>query len=202
MKYQLNKEKFKALHFQQFQQSVKKYTILLVDDEEENLQLVASILKPHYHILTASDGQAALDLIKNDANPSRIQCIIADQRMPQMTGVELLKQTILLIPKTIRMILTAYKEVDVILEAVNEGHVYKFLTKPIDSVDLEITVKRALEAYELDDISSDEERFNVIGMAHGRLLYVVYTWRGSKIRIISARKTEKYEEKQYHNYYR
>ncbi len=55
---------------------------------------------------------------------------------------------------------------------------------------------------ELDETSSDEERFNVIGMAQGRILYVVYTWRRSNIRIISARKAEKYEEKEYYNYYR
>ena len=55
---------------------------------------------------------------------------------------------------------------------------------------------------ELDDTFSDEERFNVIGMAQGRILYVVYTWRRSNIRIISARKAEKYEEKEYYNYYR
>ena len=55
---------------------------------------------------------------------------------------------------------------------------------------------------ELDDTSSDEERFNVIGMSQGRILYVVYTWRRNNIRIISARKAEKYEEKKYFNYYR
>lgn len=54
---------------------------------------------------------------------------------------------------------------------------------------------------ELDDTSSDEERFNIIGTAHGRILFVVYTWRKAKIRIISARKAVKHEEKQYYNYY-
>lgn len=55
---------------------------------------------------------------------------------------------------------------------------------------------------ELDDTSSNEERFNVIGMAQGRILTVVYTWRGANIRIISVRKAEKYEEREYYNYYR
>lgn len=55
---------------------------------------------------------------------------------------------------------------------------------------------------ELDDTFSDEERFNMIGMSQGRILYVVYTWRETNIRIISARKVEKYEEREYYNYYR
>ncbi len=122
----------------------------MVDDESINLQVVANFLAPHYEVLTAADGQAALDLIQNRSGSDSIQCIIADQRMPRLTGVEFLKRSIPILPKAIRIILSAYTDVEVILEATNEAHIYQYLTKPIDPRKLLITIQRALETYELE----------------------------------------------------
>ena len=128
----------------------KKYTLLIVDDEENNLSSISRILSALYNIITAQDGKEALELIRKDENPHRIQLILSDQRMPRMTGVEFLKQTIHIIPKAIRMILTGFMDIDATIGAINDGQVYKYLTKPIDPQYLLITIKRALEAYELE----------------------------------------------------
>ncbi len=128
----------------------KEHTILLVDDEEANLRTLVDLLEDDYHLLVANSGYEALDLIKNDPNPERIHLIISDQRMPRMTGVEFLKQTIPIIPKTIRMILTGFIDLDATLSAINEGKIYKFFTKPLEPQDMLITIKRALDVYNLE----------------------------------------------------
>lgn len=128
----------------------KKYTLLLVDDEAANLRFLSGLLEKEYNILTATDGQEALDLIMKDPDPQRIDLIITDQRMPKMTGVEFLTEIMPTIPNTVRMILTGFTDVEAVIEAINQSKVYKFLTKPIDGNDLTITIQRALEAYDLE----------------------------------------------------
>lgn len=128
----------------------KKHTLLLVDDEAANLRFLQGLLEKEYNIITASDGQEALELVINDPNPKRIDLILTDQRMPRMTGVEFLKESISTIPDTVRMILTGFTDIEAIIDAINQSKVYKYLTKPLEPEDLKITVKRALEAYELE----------------------------------------------------
>ena len=72
----------------------KKHTILVVDDESENLRAIESALKKEFEVMTANDGQEALELIQTMENPQSIHLIISDQRMPRMTGIEFLKKTI------------------------------------------------------------------------------------------------------------
>ncbi len=148
MKIVIDKQKLKSIQDQKV--VLKKYTILLVDDEPVNIDALTMILEEKYTILQAYTGNEALALIKNDPNPSRINLIISDQRMPGMSGVDFLKQTITIIPKTIRMILTGFTDINDIIGSINEGQVYKFLTKPIEPKDLLISIQRALEAYELE----------------------------------------------------
>lgn len=148
MKLKLNKEKFAKI--QSSQRTAKKYTILLVDDEPANLKSIANILSDDYKVLTASDGQNALNLLEDLENPEEIQCIISDQRMPVMSGVEFLEKSIAITPKTIRLILTGYTDIDSILAAINKAQIYKFLTKPVDAFDLKLTLTRAFEAREME----------------------------------------------------
>ncbi len=126
----------------------KQYTILLVDDEERNLRALVGLLEDDYNLLTATDGEEALDLVKIASE--QIHLIISDQRMPNMTGVEFLKQTMPFIPETVRIILTGFTDVNVIIDSINEGHVYKFMIKPFEPKDMQVTIKRALEAYQLE----------------------------------------------------
>ena len=127
----------------------KKYTILIVDDEPTNISSLVRLLERHYEILTAKDGQEALTLLQTEIHPERIQLIISDQRMPKMTGVEFFAQTIAMIPQTIRILLTGFTDITSLIDSINQGQIYKFLTKPIEPNDLVLTVQRALETYEL-----------------------------------------------------
>ncbi len=126
----------------------KPYNILLVDDEPANLRVLTELLESDYQILTANNGEKALEIITD--NSYTIDLIVSDQRMPSMTGVELFKKVVSLAPFTKRIILTGFTDIDEIIEAINEGNIYKFLTKPVDPQNFQVTVKRAIEAYELE----------------------------------------------------
>jgi PAS domain S-box-containing protein len=148
MNFVINKDKFKEIKRNNSKE--KKYTILLVDDELANLEALTRLLEEEYNIIKAKDGFEALDILKNESYSSKVNLIISDQRMPGMTGVEFLKQTISIIPNAIRIILTGFMDVKDIIDSINEGHIYKFLLKPLEAAELLISVKRALEAYELE----------------------------------------------------
>ncbi|MEQ8155111.1 MAG: ATP-binding protein [Clostridiaceae bacterium] len=147
MKFTINKEKLEQL--KEKNNKIKKYTILLVDDELANLEALTRLLEEEYNVIKAKDGVEALNILGNDLYSNDISLIISDQRMPGMTGVEFLKQTISIVPDAIRMILTGFMDVNDIIDSVNEGHIYKFLLKPLEPTEFLISVKRALEAYEL-----------------------------------------------------
>lgn len=125
--------------------SDKEHTILLVDDEKQNLDSISMILEKEYTILTARDGMEALERIATQPAGSDIHMIIADQRMPRLTGVGLFSQTKELIPDAVRILLTGFSDADAMINSINEGQVYKFLVKPIQPNDLRVTVKRCLE---------------------------------------------------------
>lgn len=122
------------------------YRILFVDDEANVLTSMKRIFRQeNYEIFTAPSGQAALDLMERE----NIQVVICDHRMPGMKGTELLQQIKKHHPQTIRIMLTGYADVDAIMGAVNDGAVYKFITKPWNDDDLRLTVSLALEQYDL-----------------------------------------------------
>jgi serine phosphatase RsbU (regulator of sigma subunit) len=116
--------------------------ILVVDDEIANLQKLHRTFINQYRVLSATSGREALNLVQNNGN---IAVIIADQRMPDMTGVDFLKQTLDSLPHAVRIILTGYTDVDVLLEAINRCRVYRYMVKPWDPPDLLMTVARGLE---------------------------------------------------------
>ena len=120
------------------------YKILIVDDEPANLRLLERLFRRDYSVLTASSGQEALRLL----GQHDVALLVTDQRMPGMTGTELLKHIADTRPHMVRMILTGYTEMGALVEAINCGQVYRYLTKPWDNDDLRLTVARALEHYE------------------------------------------------------
>ena len=120
------------------------YKILIVDDEPANLRTLARLFRQDYEVLTAAFGKEALDLL----GQHDVALLITDQRMPGMTGIELLKSTVPLRPRMVRIILTGYTDVDALVEAINCGQVYRYVAKPWNNEDLRLTVKRALEHYE------------------------------------------------------
>ena len=135
--------------------SSKRFTILLVDDEPENLDSLSLVLDKDYNLLFAADGVEALKVIEEQENPQSIHMILSDQRMPNMTGAALFKRTCEILPAAVRIILTGYTDMQAAMDAINDGHVYKFLTKPIDPVDLRQCVREGLELHEDADSGQD-----------------------------------------------
>jgi response regulator RpfG family c-di-GMP phosphodiesterase/HD-like signal output (HDOD) protein len=120
------------------------YKILIVDDEPANLRLLERLFRREFQVLSAISGAEALELLeKHD-----VAVIISDQRMPGMTGIEFLKHAAETRAHTVRIILTGYTDVNSLVEALNSGVVYKYVTKPWVNEDLRQTVVRAVEHYE------------------------------------------------------
>jgi putative nucleotidyltransferase with HDIG domain len=132
------------------------YKILIVDDEQANLRLLERLFRRDYEVITAASGQEALELL----GQHDVALLITDQRMPGMTGIELLKSTVPMRPQMVRMILTGYTDVSALVEAINCGHVYKYVTKPWSNDELRLTVERALEHYEATKSRHELEQAN------------------------------------------
>jgi type II secretory ATPase GspE/PulE/Tfp pilus assembly ATPase PilB-like protein/FixJ family two-component response regulator len=124
----------------------QRYSILFVDDEPNVTRaLIRVFMEENYLLLTASSGTEALRILERQP----VHLIISDFRMPGMNGAELLREVKERRPETIRIMLTGYMDVQSIMGAVNEGAVYKFITKPWNDDDLRITVGLALQQYTL-----------------------------------------------------
>lgn len=133
-----------------------KYKIMIVDDEPVNLRLLERLLSRSYQVIAASSGTEALQLLLEHD----VALLITDQRMPGMTGIELLKRTVDFRPHMVRMILTGYTDVSSLVEAINCGQVYKYVTKPWNNEDLRLAVERALEYYQINKNSHELETVN------------------------------------------
>ena len=132
------------------------YKIMIVDDEPANLRLLERLFRRDYQVITAPSGQEALQLLSQHD----VALLITDQRMPGMTGIELLKRTAELRPHVVRIILTGYTDIGALVEAINCGQVYKYVTKPWSNDDLRLTVERALEHYETNKSRYELEQAN------------------------------------------
>ncbi len=123
-----------------------EHTLLFVDDEENIQRSLQRVFRREgYNILTASSGGEGLEKIAQ----TPVDLILSDQRMPQMSGVEFLREVRKTSPDTVRIILTGYADVQAAMDAINQGEVYRFITKPWNEQELKLTVKRALEQRDL-----------------------------------------------------
>jgi len=123
----------------------KKFAILYVDDEEKSLKYFARAFEDQFRILTASNAQDGLKLLQEHGE--HIGVLMTDQRMPGEKGVWLLEKARQSWPRVIRILATAYADMDAAIAAVNSGAIYKYITKPWDPPQLEQTLKRSLEFY-------------------------------------------------------
>lgn len=129
----------------------KKARILFVDDEERILTALRSIFRVDNHVFTATNGPEALELVKK-FHP---HIVVSDQRMPDMPGVELLRQVKDIAPNTVRMLLTGYSDLAATVGSINEGEVFRFIAKPWDNHDIRETVAEAVTiALELADTAA------------------------------------------------
>ena len=116
-----------------------KPKILLVDDEERILRSLSMLLRTQYQIFATSDGHEALKILRQE----NIHVIISDQRMPIMTGTELLRQARDIAPDTIRILLTGYSDADAALDALNDGEIFRYINKPWGPKELRDTIAQA-----------------------------------------------------------
>ncbi|MEZ4948743.1 MAG: adenylate/guanylate cyclase domain-containing protein [Saprospiraceae bacterium] len=122
----------------------EKPTVLYIDDEPDNLVVFKSAFRRDYNVLTTTSPDEALEMLKGEEIP----VVITDQRMPSCTGVELLEQ----IPtdlSNVRIILTGFSDVEVIIQAINKCGIYRYITKPWDREELKHTINLAFEKYYL-----------------------------------------------------
>lgn len=123
-----------------------KLKILVVDDEQDNLDLLYRTFRRDFYVLKADSGINALEVL---AASGEVAVIISDQRMPEMKGTEFLSKTVPQFPDTVRIILTGFTDIEDLVEAINAGQVYKYITKPWNPGELKALVQRAAETYHL-----------------------------------------------------
>jgi serine/threonine-protein kinase len=129
-----------AVYLPEPTQSQAKPRVLFVDDEERILTALKTIFRSKYHVLTAANGQEALDFIKR----FKIPVIVSDQRMPGMLGVELLRRAREISADSVRILLTGYSDLASIVGSINDGEVYRFISKPWDNQELQAVIAEAV----------------------------------------------------------
>lgn len=138
-------------------QANSKPKLLVVDDEPDNLDLLYRTFHREYKVLRADNGPAALDILAAEAkNGSSVAVIISDQRMPLMSGTEFLSLTATQYPDIIRIILTGYTDVEDLVEAINAGKVFKYVTKPWDAEELKRVVRQAMDTHNVLKVRTEE----------------------------------------------
>lgn len=125
----------------------QRYKILIVDDEPDNLQLLYRTLRRDYEVTKAQGPLEALEILKE----TPFNCILSDHKMPDMDGVEFLKRTYDMYPDSIRLLVTAYSDVEILMNAINYAKIYRYIKKPYSPEELLHIVQLALEYYQLKE---------------------------------------------------
>jgi CheY-like chemotaxis protein len=121
------------------------HTVLVVDDEPSVLKSIRrQLIGEPYEVLLAESGESALEILRARC----ISLIVTDMRMPGMDGVTFLREVAGICPHSVRMVLSGYAEVSSILEAINEGHVWRYITKPWKGEDLKVAIRNAIDLWE------------------------------------------------------
>ncbi len=136
----------------------RKFAIMYVDDEAQTISNFKAYFSDTFDVVVASSGEEAWQLFS--ANQDRFAVVMTDQRMPSSSGVELLEKVRAARPRVIRILATAYSDLDAAIAAVNEGAIYKYVPKPWDPPILEMLLKRAMEFFlvqrELDSLMREK----------------------------------------------
>lgn len=135
-----------------------KISILYVDDEENNLISFKATFRLKYKVFTALSGADAIKILEDNL----IHVIITDQRMPNMTGVEFLEKVIEKFTDPIRILLTGYTDMSAVVDAINKGKIFHYLTKPWNEDELDKTIARAYDIFlEREKIKQMNEKLEV-----------------------------------------
>jgi len=132
-----------------------KPTLLFVDDEERILKSLKIMFKSRYRVLTTTDGNEAIEIVKNES----VQVVVSDQRMPIITGTEVLRGVKEASPNTMRLLLTGYSDLAAIVGSVNEGEIFRYVNKPWDNDEIKSTIAQATEiALSVDALPDKAEK--------------------------------------------
>ena len=129
-----------------------KHCLLVVDDEPDVCDSVHDLLRREFRVLKANGAEEGFRVMRDE----EVHIIMTDQRMPQITGVELLKKIKAKNPMAVRMLFTGYADLESIISAINQGHVYQFLRKPWQPEDLLSAVRQAADEYDRIIAQSEE----------------------------------------------
>lgn len=144
-----------------------KISVLYVDDEEHNLMSFKATFRIKYKVYTAISGEEAIKIM--DSEP--IDIIITDQRMPNMTGVEFLESILDRHPDPMRILLTGYADLNAVIDAVNKGKIFHYLTKPWNEDELDMTIQRAYDIYKLR--MDEKELTEKLGVTNSQLEFLL-----------------------------
>ena len=152
-----------------------KHPILVVDDEPEILQSLRGLLRLEFEVHTAHNGFEALEILQRRP----IHVVMTDQRMPEMTGVQLLSQVQGESPEAMRIVFTGYADIKAVIDAINQGRIFRYITKPWDPDELRAVLRQACEEHDriverkrlLTDLRRYEEQCLALlqGLSDGQL---------------------------------
>ncbi|HEY2586343.1 MAG TPA: hybrid sensor histidine kinase/response regulator [Tepidisphaeraceae bacterium] len=123
----------------------RRHTLLVLDDEPDVVKSVQDLLRMDYRVLGTSNAPEALDILRRE----EVHLIMTDQRMPGMTGVEFLSRVRGEYPEAVRLLFTGYADIHAVIDAINQGNVYRYITKPWDPDELQTVIREAAERYDL-----------------------------------------------------
>ena len=164
------------------------HTVLFVDDEVNILKALQRLLRSeHMNVLCASRAQEALELL--DKQPCQV--VVTDQRMPEMSGVDLLSQVRERFPDIVRMMLTGYTEMNVAVDAINRGEIYRLITKPWNDDELRATIR---QAFDHSDLKNEIKRLNQVTREQNFKLQDMNRNLEGKVRDRTKQLAEKHQE--------
>lgn len=121
------------------------YNLLVIDDEPEITRSLKRQFRSKYNVFTATSANAAFPILESE----NIQVVISDQRMPGLTGVDFFAKIKTKYPDALKLILTGYSDIEAVIGAINEGQVFRYITKPWNPIELDAAIKEAFDKYEL-----------------------------------------------------
>ncbi|MEE8340678.1 MAG: sigma-54 dependent transcriptional regulator [Candidatus Neomarinimicrobiota bacterium] len=120
-------------------------TILIIDDEQNVLNSINRTLRKEYNVILSLEGNSALQVLREQ----EVSAILADQRMPGLSGAEFFREAIKIQPAAARVLITGYSDIEAVIQAVNDGHIFYYIEKPWEPEDLKLVMTRAVERYQL-----------------------------------------------------
>jgi DNA-binding NtrC family response regulator len=145
----------------------KEISILYVDDEINNLVAFKANFRRDYKIFTTENADEAMNFLREN----KIQIVITDQRMPGKTGVEFLEEVIKEFPDPIRILLTGYSDIEVVIDSINKGQVFRYITKPFNDLELKMTIENAMEVFTLRE--ENKELIEKLSIANEQLEFML-----------------------------